>query len=66
MTRLLSENESTITCYPLKTPKDLYERGIKMLSDNYQICCFVELILLQEVPARKAKHSLSLDGRGLG
>jgi hypothetical protein len=36
------------------------------LSDNYRICCFVELILLEEGTARKAKHSLSLDGRGLG
>jgi hypothetical protein len=38
----------------------------RRLSDNYRICCFVELILLQEVPARKGKHSPSLDGRGLG
>ena len=35
------------------------------LSDNYRICCFVELILLQEIPARKAKHPLSRQGRGL-
>jgi len=36
------------------------------LPDDYRICCFVELILQEKVPARKSKHSLSLDGRGLG
>ena len=43
-----------------------FEIPPKRLADNYRICYFVELILLQEGTARKAKHSLSLDGRGLG
>jgi hypothetical protein len=45
-------------------PRDKIPPG--RLSDNYRICCFVELILLQEVPAKKANTPSPLTGEGGG